>query len=262
MKISIITAAYNSGWCIGDTLDSVAAQSYADIEHIIVDGLSKDDTLDVVRQRGGHIARVVSEKDRGIYDAYNKGLGLVCGDVIGFLNSDDFYCAPDVISNVARLFEDESIDAVHADLVYVDRDDTSVITRHWRSHPLTMRRLAQGFVPAHPTLFLRRSVYERCGNFDVSYRLAADFEFMFRIFHKHRVQSHYLPRVLVKMRNGGATGESFASIRRQNDEIVKAMAIHGVHVSPLMFYGRKLIDRSVQRVRARISGSALSMGDR
>lgn len=249
--LSIITVAYNSAATIGDTLDSVNAQTFADLEYVVVDGASRDDTLRIVEARGKRVSKLVSERDKGIYDAYNKALGLATGDVIGFINSDDFYCDPQALAAVMERFEDPAVESVHADLVYIDKDDTRRITRHWISGPVTPQRLASGFVPAHPGLFLRRSVYERCGVFDTSYRLSADFEFMFRVLHTFRTPSVYLPRIVVKMRTGGATGGSFASVRRQNDEILRAMAQHGVRPSRLKFFGLKAVDRFRQRLRAR-----------
>lgn len=249
--LSIITVAYNSAATIGDTLDSVNAQTFADLEYVVVDGASRDDTVRIVEERGLRVSKLVSERDKGIYDAYNKALGMATGDVIGFINSDDFYCDPGALTAVMQRFEDPAVDSVHADLVYVDKDDTSRITRHWVSGPVTRSKLEAGSVPAHPGLFLRRRVYDRCGGFDTSYRLAADFEFMFRVFHAFGTPSVYLPRVVVKMRTGGATGGSFASVRRQNEEILRAMAQHGVCPSRLRFFGHKAVDRFRQRLRAR-----------
>ena len=205
----------------------------------------------IIEAEGKRVVRTVSEKDKGIYDAYNKGLALVTGDVIGFLNSDDYYCSDVVIQHVMQVFEDPSVEACYADLVYVDREDTQKVTRHWKSRSYTADLFKNAFVPAHPTLFLRKSVYEKAGGFDLSYRLAADYEFMLRIFHKLNVKSVYIPKIIVKMRNGGATGESFGSIRKQNAEILRAFGKHGVKCSRVNFFLRKLADRVGQRVRAR-----------
>jgi len=250
VKLTLLTAAYNSAATIGDTLRSVEAQDYPEIEHIIIDGLSKDDTLDVVKREGRRVAKVVSEKDKGIYDAYNKGIALASGEIIGFLNSDDFYASNDVISQVMAAFEDPNVDAVHADLVYVKQDNTSQITRYWKSRPSTPDLIAKGFHPAHPTLFLRRSVYETAGVFDQSYKIAADVEFMMRIFYKYRIKDVYIPRIWVRMRAGGATGGNAASIKRQNDEVRRAQAELGISYPTSKFYIHKVIDRSLQRVRA------------
>jgi glycosyltransferase len=249
-KMTLLTAAYNSAGTIGDTLRSVAAQDYPDIEHIVIDGLSKDNTVEIVRQGGTRVARIISEKDKGIYDAYNKGIALASGDVIGFINSDDFYASDDVISQVMRVFEDPSIEAVHADLVYVDQDNTAKIVRYWKSRPCTPKSLARGFIPAHPTVFLRREVYDKCGLFDLDFRLAADYEFLLRIFHTFNVKTVYVPKIWVRMRVGGATGGTVASIKLQNDEIRRGQAKHGLKYPTAKFYFHKVIDRTLQRVRA------------
>lgn len=251
-KVSLITASWNSARTIGDTLRSVAIQTYPDIEHIVVDGGSTDETMEIVASQGKHLASAISEPDKGIYDAYNKGLGLATGEIIGFINSDDFYSSNDVIEQVVMAFQDTSIDAVHADLVYVDQENTCKIRRHWRGRPLTQRNLERGFMPAHPTLFLRRSVYDKVGRFNLKYRLAADYEFMLRALHVHKVNIAYVPRIWVRMRAGGATGGSLASIKKQNMEIRDAQRLHGVHYPGILFFVHKVIDRSLQRLRAQL----------
>jgi glycosyltransferase len=225
-------------------------QTYENIEHIVVDGASDDRTLEIVKAEGARVSLLVSERDKGIYDAYNKGLSLVTGEIIGFLNSDDFYSSKTVIEKVMAVFEDESVDACYSDLVYVDCNNTSKITRYWKSKPYTAGIFKDAFVPAHPTLFLRKSVYEKAGGFDLNYRLAADYEFMLRIFHHVNIKSVYIPEVLVKMRTGGATGGSFASIRRQNEEIMGALRQQGIVVSKMNFLLRKICDRLAQKIRA------------
>lgn len=248
-KVSLITATWNSEETIADTLRSVAVQTYPDIEHIVVDGGSKDGTMAIVAREGAHVARAVSEPDKGIYDAYNRGLRLATGEVIGFINSDDFYCSDNVIAQVAEAFEDPEIEAVYADLVYVDQKDTSKILRHWRGRQLDDRQLRRGFVPAHPTLFLRRSVYDKAGEFDLNYRLAADHEFMLRILYTHKVKARYVPRIWVRMRVGGATGASLANIKKQNKEIRDAQRQHGISYPRSRFVLFKLFDRALQRLR-------------
>lgn len=250
-KITLLTASWNSAATIGDTLRSVARQTYPDIEHIVIDGGSKDDTMAVVARDGAHVAKAVSEKDKGIYDAYNKGIGLASHDIIGFINSDDFYAHDGVVAEVMGAFAaDPALEAVHADLVYVRQDDVTRIVRHWKGRECTEKSLARGFIPAHPTVFLRRSVYEKAGLFDLDYRLAADYEFLLRIFHTHRVKSRYIPNVWVRMRAGGATGGNIASIKLQNVEIRRAQEKHGVHYPAGKFYVWKVFDRTLQRLRA------------
>lgn len=252
LPITLLTASWNSGLTIGETLRSVARQSYPAIEHIIIDGASRDDTLAVVEREGEHVARILSEPDKGIYDAYNKGISLASHDIIGFINSDDFYVHKDVISEVMAAFSaDPDLEAVHADLVYVDYYNTNRVVRHWKSRNFDEISIKRGFIPAHPTVFLRRSVYNKVGLFNTDFRLAADYEFLLRVFHVYRVKSLYLPRIWVRMRVGGATGGGLASIKSQNNEIRRAQAHYGISYPAGKFYLWKAADRIMQRLRRR-----------
>jgi glycosyltransferase len=217
MKISIITATYNSSATVGDTLRSIKEQTHRDVEHIIVDGGSADDTLDTVRQFD-HVARVVSEKDRGIYDAMNKGIRLASGEVIGILNSDDVYADAFVLGEVAKAFADPSVQALYADLQYVYPDDLNKVQRTWRSGRFKKENFYFGWMPPHPTFFVRREVYEKCGLFNLELRSAADYELMLRILVKMGISAFYLPRVIVKMRAGGVSNASLANRLRANRE--------------------------------------------
>lgn len=256
-RISIITACFRSEATIRDALESVNCQTYPAIDHVIIDGASNDRTLAIVRECGKRVVHVTSEPDKGIFDAYNKGLAAATGAVIGILNSDDFYASPHAIAHVMEVFEDPSIEAVYADLVYVDKDDTSKIIRYWKSRPYGQGDFARGFSPAHPTLFLRREVYDRTGGFNPDFRLAGDYEYMLRAFHTHGVRSAYLPETVVKMRTGGATGGSLSSIKKQNVEILRALKSQGVRISKPMFFLRKFVERLRQRMRVwRLRGVA------
>lgn len=246
MKISIITATYNSGKTIADTLDSVATQSHDDVEHIVVDGQSNDDTLSILDAHRGRIARLVSEPDQGIYDAMNKGIGMATGEVIGLLNSDDVFADRDSLSEVAAVMQDPDVDCCYGDLVYVDSGDLSRIVRYWKSRPYEAGLFRKGWVPPHPTFYVRRHVYERYGRFDLNYRLAADFELMLRFLEKHRIRSVYIPRVLVKMRLGGATNQSLANIFKQNVEIYRSARQHQIGMSVAKFVLGKIWARSAQ----------------
>lgn len=252
-RISIITASFRSEGTIRDTLESVNEQTYPYIDHIIIDGGSSDRTLQIVSEFGKRVVHVTSEPDKGIFDAYNKGLAVAGGDVVGILNSDDFYASPTVIEHVMAAFEDPSVDAVYADLVYVDKDNTSKIVRHWKSRAYRDGDFKRAFTPAHPTLFLRRSAYERTGGFNPSFRLAGDYEYMLRAFHKHRVKSVYLPEIVVKMRTGGATGGTLPFIKKQNIEILKALESQHVRIFKPAFFYRKVVNRIAQRLRARFT---------
>lgn len=225
MKISIITATYNSAETVQDTLTSVAQQRDVVIEHIIVDGLSRDNTLDIVKAFP-HVAKVVSEKDRGIYDAMNKGIGLATGDVVGILNSDDFYDNPAVLAEVMKLFSDPSIDVVYGDLQYVKKNDVYVVTRHWRSGQYKRKYFYYGWMPPHPTFFVRRRIYDEVGIFNTDLRSAADYEMMLRILVRHNARAGYIPRVLVKMRAGGMSNASLKNRLRANREDRRAWALN------------------------------------
>ena len=217
MKISIITATYNSAATVRDSLACIASQSYPHIEHIIVDGVSKDNTLSIVNEFA-HVAKVISEKDNGIYDAMNKGVQLAKGDVIGILNSDDFYTSPSVLTKVAAAFEDPNVDAVYGDLQYVKANNVQVVIRTWKSGSYKKKYLYYGWMPPHPTFFVRRSIYEKCGLFNTNLRSAADYELMLRVLLKYDMQVKYIPEVLVKMRAGGMSNASLKNRFRANKE--------------------------------------------
>lgn len=225
MKISIVTATYNSGRTVRDTLDSIAKQQYADVEHIIVDGLSKDDTLAVVKQFS-HVAKVLSEKDNGIYDAMNKGLQLATGDIIGILNSDDFYTSSTVLSKVAAAFEDPSVEAVYGDLQYVKQDNVELVIRTWKAGVFQRKNLYYGWMPPHPTFFVRRHVYEKAGMFNTTLRSAADYELMLRFLLKHNIHLCYIPEVLVRMRAGGISNVSLKHRIKANREDAMAWKLN------------------------------------
>lgn len=246
MKISIITVCFNSAETIGHTLRSVREQNYHDVEHIVIDGGSRDKTLDVVAAEGVHVAKLVSERDHGIYDAMNKGIAMATGDVIGFLNADDFYAAPDVLMQVAKVFEERPINACYGDLCYVKQANTQNIVRYWRSSDFKSGLFFSGWCPPHPTFFVRKSIYERFGGFDLDYKIAADMELMIRFLVVHRVKSCYLPRILVKMRMGGTTNRSVRNVIKQNCEIWQAFKKHSLRPSLAQFISGKLLLRGKQ----------------
>jgi glycosyltransferase involved in cell wall biosynthesis len=227
MKISIITAAYNSASTIGDTLRSVAEQTHPDKEHVIVDGLSKDNTLSIVAQFP-HVAQCRSEKDKGIYDAMNKGLTMVTGDVVAILNSDDFYENEFVLSKVAKAFEDPTVHVVYGDLVYIDPVKDNRITRYWKAGTYTASSFHYGWMPPHPAFFVRRQVYEQLGNFNASLTCSADYEIILRMLLKHRLKAVYLPETMVRMREGGISNASLKHRWRANREDHQAWRLNGL----------------------------------
>lgn len=246
MKISIITVAFDSELYIADALRSVDQQSWQEREHWVVDGASNDATLDVV---GGHARlwrHVVSEPDDGIYDAMNKGVDLARGDVVGFLNSDDFFASSTALEKVAAVFADPEVQACWGDLCYVKQHQPSKIVRYWRSSSFVTGSFARGWCPPHPTFFVRREILERFGAFDLNFPIAADMELMARLIEVHRIRSVYIPHVLVHMRMGGTTNRSVRNIWRQNLEIWAALKLHRLNPSLLSFVGRKLLARAQQ----------------
>ncbi len=218
MKISVITVSYNSGSTIGDTIRSVVSQKYDDVEYLIVDGASKDNTSEIVKSFGSGVTFFLSEKDKGIYDAMNKGVSLAKGEVIGILNSDDFYSDENVLNHVMNLFEETGADALYADLDYVDQLDTSRIVRKWRSGAYRDGLFKWGWMPPHPTFFVKRAVYEKFGAYNLSLKSAADYELMLRLLHKHKLKVAYLPRTIIHMRTGGQSNVTIKNRIKANME--------------------------------------------
>lgn len=214
MKITVITATWNSGAALRHSMQSVLSQSYSDIEHIIVDGGSSDNTMDIVHElesRYNGRLRYISEKDKGLYDAMNKGIAMATGDVVGILNSDDFYTADDVLSKVASAFEDGDLDAIYGDIHYVDGRDLDKCVRYYSSRIFSRKLMRLGFMPAHPSFYCKRSVYERFGTFDLDYRIGADFENLLRLIFVNRIRTKYIQKDFVTMRMGGASTSGIVS---------------------------------------------------
>lgn len=225
--VTIITATYNSAATLVDTLESVAGQTYPHIEHLIIDGASKDDTA-AIAARYPHVARFVSESDKGLYDAMNKGIKLSSGDIIGILNSDDFYADNRVIEKVVELFQNPDTLAVYADLQYVDAEDTSKVIRHWKAGIYDQQAFYYGWMPPHPSFFVRKQLYEQCGVFNTSFRYAADYELMLRFLLRYNAPAAYLPEVAVKMRVGGQSNASLKNRLRANREDRRAWTVNGL----------------------------------
>lgn len=230
MQFSILTVVWNRAATIGDALDSLAGQTYRGYEHIVQDGGSTDGTAELLHARaaGDERIKLVCARDDGIYDALNRALARASGDVVGLLHSDDFFAHPRVLEQVARRFRSSGAQAVYGDLDYVSADDTQRIVRHWSAGPFTPAKLRRGWMPPHPTLFLRREVIERWGGYDTSFRIAADYDSILRYFGDGRMVADWLPQVLVKMRLGGASNRSFAHIWRKSAEDYRALRKNGV----------------------------------
>lgn len=223
MKISIITATYHSEATIEACMYSVLGQGYSNLEYLILDGGSKDRTLAKVGQCKDPRVRVISEPDKGIYDALNKGIAMATGEVIGFVHSDDFLASPDCLASMLQLFETEKVDGVYGDLHYVDSQETERVIRNWKSQPFRPALLGRGWMPAHPTLFLKKSVYDKHGFFNLEFKIAADYDMMLRIFKDDTLKFAYLPQVVTKMRLGGVSNGSLKSVIQKTKEDYRAM---------------------------------------
>lgn len=218
LKISIITVSYNSAVTIKDTIESILSQDHENIECIIIDGGSTDGTLEVVRKYSDRISYFVSELDDGIYDGMNKGIQAATGDIVGILNSDDFYPNSYVISNVAKTFVNQDCDAVYGDLVYVKENDTSKIARYWQSGEYTIKKIKNGWMLPHPTFFVKKEMYDRHGYYNTDLKSAADYEMILKLLYKKNISVFYIPMILVKMRMGGASNSSIMNRIRANKE--------------------------------------------
>ena len=250
MKVSIITVTYNSESTLNDCITSVRTQNYNDIEHIIIDGASTDGTLSLLNSKNKQFSTVISEPDEGIYDAMNKGIDIAKGDIVGFLNSDDFYFDNEVIRKVMKKFEnDPKLDACYSDLIYVNPFNTSKTIRYIKSCVFKSGLFSKGWCPPHPTFFVRRSIYESFGKFDLSFHLASDFDLMMRFLEIKKIKSHYIPEVLVKMRMGGVTNKNLKNIWKQNIEILNSFNKNGLAVNITNFFLNKIISRLVQFVK-------------
>ena len=218
ITITIVTATWNCATTLPDCLASIKRQSHSNREHIIVDGASTDGTMSVINAHLDQISRFISEEDKGIYDALNKGIRLATGDIVGFLHADDLYASDNTLSKIAEAFEDPSVCAVYGDLEYVSQQDTSKVIRRWQSNNFKRTELDWGWMPAHPTLYVRRQWYLRIGEFDISYRIAADYLSILKLFTKPDFKPIYLPDVLVKMRVGGASNKSLKALFNKSRE--------------------------------------------
>ena len=233
MKVSLITATYNSESFLEECILSVIKQRYKNIEHIIVDGNSTDNTLGIIKKYETHIAKWTSKADRGMYDAINKGIAMATGDIIGILNSDDLLVAEDVIESIVKVFQENNVDTVYGDLEYVSASDTNKIIRIWKGRPYKRSRFRYGWMPAHPTFYIKKSLIEKYGFYENHYYTAADYEFMARYLYKNNVSSTYLPMLIVKMRMGGQSNNNLYQRLRANRRDFLAMKKNNI---PFAFF--------------------------
>lgn len=258
MKISVITATWNSGKTVQDTIDSFLKQTYLDKEHVIKDGGSKDNTLDICRlnePRYNGSLKIISDRDKGIYDAMNQGIEAATGDIIGILNSDDFYTSNDVLQKVADEFEkDSDLEAVYGDIHFVKDDDLTKCTRYYSSSYFRPWLFRFGFMPAHPSFYVRKEVYEKYGLYDLQFRTSSDFEWMVRIFVKYHINAKYLNKDFVTMRAGGESTAGMEAKKKVNNDIVGSLRKHGIFTCDAFKYVRYGI-KSVELVWTRLFGS-------
>lgn len=238
LKFSIITATYNSESSVKDAVNSILSQDYNNFELIIIDGASKDKTVEFIKDITVDSKvpfKIISEPDKGIYDALNKGIKNSTGDVIAFLHADDVYASSNVLKSVAAKFDESIVDSVYGDLEYVSKENTEKTIRFWKSGTFTHSKLKLGWMPPHPSFFVKKSVYNQFGLFDLSFKIAADYDFMMRVLFKEKISTAYLPEVLVKMRVGGESNKSVSNIVRKSKEDLRAMKQNGLGGVPALF---------------------------
>ena len=245
MKVSLITVCRNVAPVIRETLDSVLGQTHSDIEVIVIDGASTDGTVDILNSYADRLAYVISEPDKGIYDAMNKGLRIATGDVIGFVNAGDLLMTPKVIVQVVAAFEQGGVDAVYGDIIMVDENDITNVKRTWLSGAFDRDRFKQGWMPPHIATFIRKEVYDRFGYFNTDLRIAADYEILFRFLYKERIPTVHLPVILVRFRLGGMSNGSIRHVLRANREVRRSWRLNGYTAPPLLVT-RKLWSKVMQ----------------
>lgn len=238
MTISLITVTYNSGSTLPTTLHSVLSQTYPDIEYIIIDGLSQDNTVSIIKEYepkfNGRL-KWISEKDSGLYDAMNKGIRMATGDIVGILNSDDFFTRNDVLQRVVYEFgKEKELDAVYGDVHFVNPDNLDQCVRYYSSKIFRRKLMRFGFMPAHPSFYLRRECFEKWGYYKTDYKIAADFEFLLRVVYRGRIRMKYLAFDMVTMRTGGASTSGIASHRQIMKEHLRAFCENGIYTNMLL----------------------------
>ncbi|ERT14315.1 glycosyltransferase family 2 protein [Photorhabdus temperata] len=222
MKISIITATYNSEKTLADTLLSLEKQTYQNIEYIIIDGASEDNTLMMINKNSTRVTTIISEPDKGIYDALNKGIVTATGDIVGFLHSDDLFAYPEAIADIVNMFEKYKCEAVYGDLQYVSKNNINNVVRYWKSGPFYPKKMQYGWMPPHPTFYMKRKLYDKWGGFDLNFKISSDYDSITRYIISHNVKLIYLPKVIIKMRIGGESNRLENTILRSK-EIIRIM---------------------------------------
>ena len=235
LKISIVTAVYNNINTIANSINSTLSQTYDNIELVVIDGGSNDGTLELLKSYGGKIDKFISEPDQGIYDALNKGIQNASGDIVGFMHSDDLFQDNDTLKRVAEAFKNNNVDSIYGDLLYVNKDDIDQVVRYWKSGEYSKKKLGWGWMPPHPTFYMKRSRYDQFGGFTLDYKIAADYDSMLRYLGRHNITTHYIPEVLVRMRVGGASNRSLKNIILKSKEDYRALKVNEVGGVPALF---------------------------
>lgn len=243
LKVSVITVSFNTAKTIENTLQSVLRQTYSNIEYIIIDGASTDNTIDIIKKYetkfNGRL-KWISEKDDGIYDAMNKGIRMCTGDIVGFLNADDYYTSDDVIKKALMPFSDKSIDAVYGDIHFIKNDNHSKCVRFYSSRMFRKFWLRFGFMPAHPSFYVKRKVYEEAGDYKTDYKIGSDYEMMVRLFYKYNIRAQYVNMDFVTMRTGGVSTRNIYSRLTLMEEDVRACRENGIYTNLLMMFAKPL----------------------
>lgn len=247
-KFSVITVCYNSGRTLKSTIDSVLNQSYLNIEYIIIDGASTDNTLEIIKSYESDKIKLISEPDCGIYDAMNKGISIASGEIIGILNSDDFYSNEFIVQKIVERFKTSKASCVFGDIVYVDQTDIAKIVRHWKSSPYTLSKFKSGWSPPHPSFFVLSSAYRNYGNFDNSIKLSADFDLMLRFLEVYKLDSSYIPEVCVCMRTGGASTK-LSNLIIQNYGVYKSFKKYNIDVFMPVYFLKRFLPKLINKLR-------------
>ena len=249
MKISIITVVYNREKTIKDCINSVLCQTHKNIEYIVIDGLSNDGTIEIIKSFGDNIDRFISEKDDGLYHAMNKGIEIATGEIIGFLHSDDLYYNDDVLSNIANKFENNPLlDACYGDMLHVSKINTSRIIRYWKSNPFVPGSFSKGWSPPHLSFFVKHEIYKKYGSFNTMYAISSDVDLMIRFLEVHRINSEYIPQILIKMRYGGIS-TNLKNLFKQNLEVLHALERNNLPKNFFIFFIQKIVSRFMQIIK-------------
>lgn len=246
MKISIITPTFNSQKTIEENINSILIQTYDNWEHIVIDNLSSDKTLSIIKKFNNHKIKIISEKDKGIFDAINKGILNSTGEIISILHSDDFFFNKDALTNVVNNFLNSEINVVYGNLLYVKKSNTNKILRYWKSNNFQKELFYRGWSPPHPSFFVKKKIYEKFGNYKIEFGNSSDFELMFRLLEKNKVSSKYIDKVLVTMRYGGASNKNLLNIIKQNLTILKILGIEKNYIKIIKFVYIKFKERLKQ----------------